>query len=279
MDYHADRFEDASLLLLRNGRPAVAVPASRDGDMVVSHGGLTFGALLADASLTTERAVEAVGCVVESLREAGATRWTYKPIPHIYHLSPAEEDLYALSVHGAALAVRDVSAAVARGGGVARSGERRRAVARGRKADLEIGQSNDFEEFMALERAVLRDRHGVEPAHTPEEMRLLAERFPDSIRLFAARAAGEMVAGVVVYETQAVAHAQYIGASDRGRELRAGDALFDHLLTVVYAEKPWFDFGISTTRTAGLNAGLMRNKEGFGARAVVYDRYELKLAA
>jgi hypothetical protein len=44
----------------------------------------------------------------------------------------------------------------------------------------------------------------------------------------------------------------------------------------VYRDK-WFDFGISND-ARGLNAGLMRNKEGFGASAVVHDRYVLEVA-
>ena len=76
-------------------------------------------------------------------------------------------------------------------------------------------------------------------------------------------------------KTPAVAHAQYIANGPRGRELCAGDALFDHLLRGVYRDK-WFDFGISND-SRGLNTGLLRNKEGFGARAVVHDHYVLEL--
>lgn len=277
MDYHGDRFEDASLLVLRKGRPAAALPASRhDGD-VVSHGGLTFGGLLSDAGMTTALAEEALGAVLGHLRAAGARELVYKPVPHIYHAVPAEEDLFALARRGARLVRRDVAAAVPRGAEVRWSEERRRAVRKGAANGLEIGRSDAFEAFMALEREVLLARHGVEPVHTPEELRLLADRFPERIKLFAAHGDGELVAGVVVYETDTVAHAQYIGASDRGRELRAGDALFDVLLREVYADKPWFDFGVSTERDGSLNTGLARNKEGFGARAVVYDRYAIAL--
>jgi hypothetical protein len=52
--------------------------------------------------------------------------------------------------------------------------------------------------------------------------------------------------------------------------------VFDHLLKEVYSDK-CFDFGISNERNGVLNPGLMRNKEGFGARAVVHDRYLLEL--
>jgi hypothetical protein len=277
MDYHADRFPDASLLVLRKGTPVGAVVASRRGDEVVSHGGLTFGGLISDASLTTAAAVEAMGLAATAYRAAGARSWSYKAVPHTYHEVPAEEDLFALVTLGARLQARHVSSAVPAGGPVEYSSERRRAVRRGGAAELELVRCDDFEEFMELEREVLLRRHGVEPVHTAHEMRLLADRFPEQIALHVAREDGAIVAGVLVFATPVVAHAQYIGASERGRELRAGDALFDHLIREVYATTPWFDFGISNERDGTLNAGLARNKEGFGARAVVYDRYALDL--
>ena len=95
-------------------------------------------------------------------------------------------------------------------------------------------------------------------------MDLLAHRFPEQHRLFTARLEGELLGGVVVYETSRVAHAQYIATGTRGRDLGASDIVFDHLLAVVYRDK-CFDFGISNDRSGALNTGLMRNKEGFGA--------------
>ena len=97
-----------------------------------------------------------------------------------------------------------------------------------------------------------------------------------NIRTFTARLDGELLGGVLVYETARVAHAQYIAAGARDASVGATDIVFDHLLTEVYRHK-CFDFGISNERNGDLNAGLMRNKEGFGARAVVHDRYSLDL--
>jgi hypothetical protein len=276
MDYHADRFVDASLVVLWDGRPIAALPASRHGDDVVSHGGLTFGGLLSGSELTTVRAMGAMDAIFAVLRADGARRLVYKPVPHIYRLAPAEEDLYALHVAGARLDRRDVSAAVAPASRPAYSSERRRAARRGAKAALALAESDQIEVFAELLAEVLIERHHVAPVHTPAELRLLADRFPGRIRLWTACAGGEMVAGVVVYETPVVAHAQYIASGPLGRELHAGDALFDHLLRVVYPTK-WFDFGISNERDGELNRGLIRNKEGFGARAVLYDRYVLDL--
>src|SRR6476620_2629490 len=43
MDYHADRFADASLLLYDRHSLIALLPANRDGNVIRSHGGLTFG--------------------------------------------------------------------------------------------------------------------------------------------------------------------------------------------------------------------------------------------
>ncbi len=278
VDYHADRFIDASLLVLHKGRAIAALPASRHGEEIVSHGGLTFGGMLCHPSVGAARAVEALGAALEAWRTDGIRVVTVKPVPHIYHVAPAEEELFALHAHGAQLDARHVSQAIWAGANVEWSQERLRSMRRGKDVNLQIGRSDAIEEFVALQRDMLLRRHNVEPVHTPEEMRLLARRFPDEIKLFTAVHEREIVAGVLVYETPTVAHAQYIAASERGHELRAQDALFAHLLAHVFAEKPWFDFGISTERDGTLNAGLARNKEGFGARAVVYDRYRLTLS-
>ena len=82
---------------------------------------------------------------------------------------------------------------------------------------------------MEIETAALLARHGLLPVHTAEELALLAGRFPRNIRLFTGSLAGELVGGVVVYETPWVAHAQYIGATDDGRAAGVTDAIVDHL--------------------------------------------------
>ena len=47
---------------------------------------------------------------------------------------------------------------------------------------------------------------------------------------------------------------------------------------ILETEKKYFDFGISTEQGGRyLNEGLVFQKEGFGARAVVYDTYAIKL--
>ena len=54
--------------------------------------------------------------------------------------------------------------------------------------------------------------------------------------------------------------------------------LANYLIDTVYANKRFIDFGISTEQGGTvLNEGLIKQKEGFGGRAVVYDTYELEV--
>jgi hypothetical protein len=197
----------------------------------------------------------------------------------IYHRCPAEEDRYALFVAGAALSRRDVLAVVDTRAPLPYQERRARAVAKARKASLSCAEDGDFAGFWEVLSANLRDRYGARPVHTLAEIELLHNRFPENIRLFTCRGGGQLLGGVVVYESAMVAHVQYIGSTEEGRKGGALDLLCDELLARCYAGHRYFDFGISNEDGGrALNRGLIDQKEGFGARAGAHDHYTLDLA-
>jgi len=276
MDYHADRFEDHSLLFFHKQKLVALAPANRAGEALVSHGGLTFGGVVSGPRMN----LAVMKGVFEALRDhmagSGMRKLIYKAVPHIYHKAPSEEDLYCLFRHGAILFRRDVSASILMADRPRYSKGRKWSVKKGKKSGIVVEESGDYEAFMAIEEARLGKKYGAKPVHSAEEVKLLARRFPDRIRLFAGLLEGRMLGGVLVYESDRVAHAQYIGATDEGRELGALDVVIDHLLGERYAEKPYFDFGISTEQEGRfLNEPLAANKESFGGRATAYDFYEI----
>jgi len=281
MDYHADRFPDASLMFYDDDTRLLALlPATArdEGQTLASHAGLTFGGVVSSDSMKVALMLELFDAMLTHLRAAGFTQLVYKAVPHIYHRGPAEEDLYALFRAGALLSRRDVSSAIDMSARLPFSKGRKYSIKLAERSGVEISESEDFDTFMAIEERVLAERHGVRPVHTAAELSTLARRFPENIKLYTAHRADRMLAGVVVYATDRVAHAQYISANDEGREVGATDLIISALLSDYYAAKKFFDFGISTER-AGLylNEGLAANKQGYGGRAIVYDFYELKI--
>jgi hypothetical protein len=279
MDYHAERFADASAMVYRPRGALIGLfPAHGDGDLIRSHGGLTYGGLLTDARMTLPTMLDAFARLLDSLRAGGFTRLIYTTVPTIYHAVPAEEDRYALFRHGAAVTRRDALAVIDRRMALPWQERRRRGAGRARGAGVTIRRSDDFAAYWSMLAKNLDARHGVAPVHTEAEIRLLAARFPDEIRLVGAFQGEELIAGVVLYVSALVCHVQYIATSEAGRQTGALDLLFEETIRAVDPGVRYIDFGASTEDGGRvLNQGLMDQKEGFGARTVVHDHYELNL--
>lgn len=276
MDYHADRFLDHSLLFFNKSHLVALLPANRNDDCIVSHGGLTFGGIVSDDDMKVDAMMEVFSSLMEHARSLGVRRIVYKTVPHIYHRIPAEEDLYALFRFGARLYRRDVSSTILQSNPLEFAKGRRGCVKKGQGLGITVRPSTDFESFMKIEADHLLRKHNKKPVHTAAELNLLAGRFPENIRLFGGFRDDRMLGGAIVYRSPEVAHAQYIAATDEGKELGVLDVVLASLVHEQFKQVKYFDFGISTDRDGQhLDHGLMSNKESFGARATVYDFYEI----
>ncbi|WP_299893239.1 GNAT family N-acetyltransferase [uncultured Ruegeria sp.] len=278
MDYHADRFIDASLIVERSGKIIAVVPANRDGDKVVSHGGLTYGGMIAGKAMRTDLMLETFDALTDHLRCSKVAQFIYKPTPHFYHNAPLEEDLYALSRFGGRLLQTDASAAIPIPRRPKESQSRRQGAKRAAQAGITVTESQDWAAFWCILTGVLAERHNTTPTHSLAEIEGLVRAFPGRIRLFSALQDGHMLGGVVCFDCGRCIHVQYIAVGPGGREDGALDAIILHLIQDVFADRDWLDFGISTTDGGrNLNTGLAQQKEMFGARCVVYQRYIIDL--
>jgi hypothetical protein len=279
MEYHQDRFEDHSLIFREQRGPWVALlPANRRGEVLESHGGLTYGGIVSDVSVTAAKMLEIFDAMVEYLHQESFSLLRYRAIPHIYHLAPAEEDLYALARNGARIVHRTALSVIDSHHPVETQLRRRRGVRKAQAARLVCREVDDLEAYWSLLTVVLREIYNARPVHSLEEIMLLKQRFPQNIRLFGCFQGASLVGGVLVYESSAVARAQYIAASETGKRLAALDFLFEFLLREVYPDKPYFDFGTSEAANGrGLNQGVIEFKESLGARTVAQDTYELRV--
>ena len=279
MDYHADRFRDHSLMIYRDRRLYALLPANEKDNVLVTHGGLTYGGLVMSRQCSAKGVLDAFTAMNDNLCQQGFHHVIYKAIPWIYHQLPAEEDLYALtSVCNARLTIRDISSAIVATHRMKFAESRRSGLRKAQHAGLTIAELDDVEAFWHILNDNLTAKYAVHPVHTADELRLLRSRFPERIRLWLAYRGQTPVGGTLLFLTPQVLHTQYISATPEGKAVGAIDLLFDHLINKVYADFPYIDFGKSTVSdSADLNEQLIFQKEGFGARAVCYDTYEWEL--
>ena len=117
MEYHKDRFEDASLLFLdEKGGVRGLLPANvrSDKGLVQSHGGLTYGGLVLSADTQATEVGEMMRLLTTHFLEKGCRVLQYKPTPYIYHDYPSDEDLYWLFRAGAQLESRALAKSASR---------------------------------------------------------------------------------------------------------------------------------------------------------------------
>ena len=279
MDYHADRFEDHSLMFYDDSRLLAVLPAHRSGDKLCSHNGLTYGGLLMSRRLKAVQVLHLFRELNDYLRAEGIRHVSYKCIPWIYHRLSAEEDLYALYHECRAKVVaRDFATNIFLSAGMKWDRVRRRGVIRAQKAGVSVECADDYWAFWEVLTQNLLSKYGVKPVHTLQEIELLHSRFPQEIQLYQAFKDGAVLGGVVLYITPQVVHAQYSSATPEGKKLGVIDLLYDRIFRD-FRNYPYFDFGRSTEQPdgSGLNEQLVFQKEGFGGRGLCYDIYEYDL--
>ena len=276
MDYHAERFTDHSLMFFADGRLCALLPAHAVGDTLCSHDGLTYGGLLMDRQSTAGMVIELFAALNKYLKTAAFRHVVYKPTPHIYHLLPAEEDLYPLFwACKARLTSRRTSSVLPLNQAHSWRRNHRRALLRAKEHGVTVERGGNLEDFWPMLETNLKARHNTHPVHTIAEIKLLQSRFPDNIVHYSAYLDGQLTGGLTVYYTPQVIHPQYIATDERGRELGVAEAIYDFILCEKHPQMLFLDFGISTEAGGSvLNHGLVQFKEGFGARAVMYDTYE-----
>lgn len=284
MDYHSDRYIDCSWMAYKGGKLRGVLPANITEDGVVhSHQGLSYGGwITSKGHVTGAHMLSIFEAAISEWRKMGIRKLDYKRVPDIYASMPAEEDVYALYRLGAVMTGCGLSTTINLREDIKFNEQMRRHLAKASRIEWHI-EEDETEGFMHLLTECLESRHQVRPVHSLEELRMLKERFSTNIRIFTLRAGreggnGEIMSGVCVYDTGRVAHTQYIATSPRGRDLNMLTPLFHRLIMDVFAERDYFDFGISTEDNgAVLNEGLLRQKSGYGGGGVVYPRYELEL--
>ena len=279
MDYHSDRFHDHSLLVFRDHRLYALLPAHQKDDTLVSHGGLTYGGLVMSRQCSARGVLDVFLAINDYLRQESVRHVIYKAIPWIYHQLPAEEDLYALTtICHARLTIRDISSAIVAPSRLPFAESRRSGLRKAQRLGLSVCESTDVDSFWQILNDNLVSKYAVNPVHTADELRLLMSRFPDQIKLWLVCDGTNPVGGTLLFLTPRVLHTQYISATPFGKQHGAIDLLFDHLINHVYTDYPCIDFGKSTVSdSADLNAQLIFQKEGFGARAICYDTYEWEI--
>ncbi len=280
MEYHSERFADFSLLVLDHDKLVAVLPANRVGDSVISHQGLTYGGLVLSEKVKVEEVTTMMKLVLQFLNDNQCITLQIKVIPSIYNSFFSDEIEYVMFLTKAKTIRKDVLSVIDLTKPFFITKTRRESSNRGKKNNLVIREELNLELFWnKILIPNLENKHQAKPVHTFQEMTNLQQHFPKNIRHFNVYHNDEIVAGTTVFVTDNVVHPQYISGNINKNELGSLDYLYHYLITEVFSDKNYFDFGPSHEENGmKINKGILFWKESFGAKTTIQSYYEVNTA-
>ena len=278
MEYHADRFDDHSLVFRDGTRPIAVLPAHREGDDLVSHQGLPFAGLIWTEKARLRSMHEIIGALVAYLSDHGFLRLVYCAMPAPYKRHHGDDDIYPLERAGAVVVRTRVASSVRIDDSPGISRKRRQILQQAAHHGIRIEQGIPVSDCHELITRFLEERFQTRPVHTASELQLLAARFPEQIRCAGAFHGDSLVHTMVTFHSRTCIRLQYSAGTRPGRELYAADLMISSLIQELSKQGGWIDFGTSMDpRTGDLDPGLHAFKESFGGRTSLLRTYQLGL--
>lgn len=279
MEYHSNRFKDASYLVLKKNNVVAVLPANSVDDIIHSHQGLSYGGLILKPSLKLNEVILIFEALLNQLSIDGFKTLDLKFIPDFYALQSTNELKYLVHILNAELYKRDVLSVLDLKSSLPYNSSTKQAIKQAEDQSFEVKEVDEVASFWnELLIPNLKKRHQAKPVHSASEMQKLKQRFPFNIRQFNVYNDDQLISGCTVFETKTTAHVQYIAGSAVKSERVAIDYLHHYLISRVFNEKDFFDFGASTTNKGkNINEGLLFWKERFGARTYTQDFIRINL--
>jgi hypothetical protein len=203
-----------------------------------------------------------------------------KQIPSIYNTFFSDELEYLLFLTKASIFRKDTLSVINLRQKIDYSQTRKSEIKKGKRNGLIIKEEVNFEVFWnKILIPNLKHKYDTKPVHNLDEITKLKRLFPKNIRQFNVYDKDEIIAGTTIFESENVAHAQYISGNESKLINGSLDYLYDNLIKVVFKDKKFIDFGISNEdQGKKLNNGLSYWKESFGASIIVHDYYVVETA-
>ena len=278
MDYHSDKFKDNSLLIYKNSKLVALFPLNINDGKVYSHQGLTYGGIIVKHDIKFIKYLEIFTEVLNYLHDISIDKLFIKQIPLIYNSNFNGELDYLSFISAGVIYRRDIISVIDMQNDFKISKDRIQGYKRGLKNNLEIREVDNFADFWnSLLIPTLSKKYSVKPIHNLDEIKQLKDSFKENIKQFNVYHNDKIVAGTTIFQTKNVVHVQYIGSTTEKNSLGSLDFLFYKLIKEIYVDHRYFDFGNSHENEGmKINQGLNYWKEGFGARSVTQDFYEIE---
>jgi hypothetical protein len=286
LDYHPEGRFDNHHVIITSGKETLAIiPGARsereDGTWFRSYPGASYGGPVLPDMLGLGKVEQVIDTLLEYCKDQGFCGVEMTLPPQVYFRRPNNYIDFTLLKRGFQYRKRELTAVI----DLKRLGEEidlgfrstaRRGVRKAVKGGVTIEENSDFSLFYPVLETNLKDRHGVNPTHSVEELfRLESLLGKGHLHQFIARSTGgDVLAGMVMFHCNPrVTLAFYISHDERFQDLRPVNLLYREVIGWA-RERGYSYLDLGTfTLDMEVNYGLCRFKESFSARGRFRDTF------
>ena len=278
LDYHRERSFNWHHLLFLDGKTIVAIlPAATTGSTLESPVGASYGSFVT-GDVSFSAALDLVDVFSEYCRSANIERTLLTPPPSIYQRIHTQNIDYALAYRGFTYDKHYISHAIEIQDSdlisTFQPTARRYVRKYIREGALQIGLSDDLDSFYPI-LIKNKQKHGVLPTHSLEELKRLKQMFPDRILLFLVQYKKKPIAGSLLFvcNPQVILcfYNMLLYEFEHFHPIHA--VMYEALRWSREHRFRWFDIGVSQDTHAENQMtpamSLIRFKEQFNARGIL----------
>lgn len=263
MEYHSDRFLDASLLVYDNNELVCCVPANKVDNIFYSHQGLTYGGFVVlEETLNLNEIVEVV---LDHLSSQNYVKIVFNMQLSFYNAF-ASSTRSLLEKSGFAISRELCNMQSRLDEPIKISNKKTAGYRNGKFDDLVLRVEQNYEGFWnEVLIPQLKARHHAKPVHTLVEIKLLASRFPKNIKQYNVYRGEELLAGATFFLHNNIAKSQYAATAPAGMTVSAMDFLYmEAMQDLTDSGYEILDYGPVNERDGSINRGVQRFKEELG---------------
>ncbi|MBS2098229.1 hypothetical protein [Carboxylicivirga linearis] len=277
IEYHSDRFEDYSLLLIENRNIKALLPGNIYNDDFISHQGLTYGGIILPKNTSFEKHLLYLNSFIDYLKHKNIKHFILKSQNYFY--SQTQQNAYEYIFASNTLIDKQYDL----GTHIKCTSHEfpKKCVRKGKLALYETHSASDASLFWPLLEKSLDSIYDSKPVHTLEEIEKLKSNFPENIQFIHLIniETGELDAGAVLFAINEVVKVQYLAVNENGRKNRASDVLYYNLIAHLKEKYQYIDFGTNMKYDNSINSSLLSTKEKFGTSIHPVIKYKIDITS
>ena len=279
MEYHADRFQDFSLLVFEEDILQAVVPANCKDNQIFSHQGLTYGGFVFRNEFPIGQIEKVLSETFSFLQSQGFVKCEIKAMLPFYAPDFHAEIQQVLSDKQAKITAQKMNLAIDFRTEYSISKSKLKHYRRLQSEGLVVKKEADCTIFwQEVLEPLLLEKYQTKPLHSLAEINSLQSKFPNHIEQYNLYRDGEILAGITLFKTATVIKSQYGATTENGKKFRALDYLFLYLIDSFKADYDYFDMGtVDDNSELGYNEGLLNQKKELGCSVYSQNIFQIAL--